>query len=162
MADDVTHYDAIEGYARTPSCIAGTRVPICASTTAARFDVAVHRWGATRELVWSAEGLPGREQHTPTDADAAGCGWEPLFEIPTDAAWKSGFYLVTLRASGAPAGRDVGYTGFVVRPQRPAARALFVLATNTWNAYNNWGGKSLYTGGKEVSFRRPWGSRRAV
>ena len=32
-----------------------------------------------------------------------------------------------------------------------------MLATNTWNAYNNWGGRSLYTGGKEVSFRRPWG-----
>ena len=32
-----------------------------------------------------------------------------------------------------------------------------MLATNTWNAYNNWGGRSLYTGGNEVSFQRPWG-----
>jgi hypothetical protein len=157
MADDVTHYDAIEGYAQTPSCITGTSVPLCVSTTATRFDVAVHRWGATRELVWSADDLAGREQHTPSDADAAGCGWDPLFEIPTETAWKSGFYLVTLRASGAPEGRDVAYTGFVLRPPQPTARALFVLATNTWNAYNNWGGRSLYTGGKEVSFRRPWG-----
>ena len=34
---------------------------------------------------------------------------------------------------------------------------LLVLATNTWNAYNNWGGRSLYTGAHEVSFDRPWG-----
>ncbi len=39
----------------------------------------------------------------------------------------------------------------------PSAPALFVLATNTWNAYNNWGGRSLYTGAHEVSFQRPWG-----
>ena len=32
-----------------------------------------------------------------------------------------------------------------------------MLATNTYNAYNDWGGRSLYTGGKEVSFRRPFG-----
>ena len=32
-----------------------------------------------------------------------------------------------------------------------------MLATNTYNAYNNWGGRSLYTGGKEVSFGRPFG-----
>ena len=34
---------------------------------------------------------------------------------------------------------------------------LFVLATNTWNAYNDWGGRSLYTGGHQVSFQRPFG-----
>ena len=34
---------------------------------------------------------------------------------------------------------------------------LLVIATNTYNAYNAWGGRSLYTGGKEVSFRRPFG-----
>ena len=35
-------------------------------------------------------------------------------------------------------------------------RALLVLATNTWNAYNTWGGRSLYTGGTQVSFGRPF------
>ena len=156
MADDITHYDAIEGYAQQPSCLAGEVVPLCTSTTSARFDVEVHRWGATRELVWSARDLTGREQPTPADADAAGCGWEPLVEIPSERSWRSGFYLVTMTAHDAPADRAVAYTGFVVRATTPA-RALFVLATNTWNAYNNWGGRSLYTGGKEVSFRRPWG-----
>ena len=37
------------------------------------------------------------------------------------------------------------------------ASALLVLATNTYNAYNSWGGRSLYTGGQRVSFRRPFG-----
>ena len=33
---------------------------------------------------------------------------------------------------------------------------LYVLPTNTWNAYNTWGGQSLYTGGSVVSFHRPF------
>jgi hypothetical protein len=157
MADDVTHYDAIEGYAERPSVLAGEVARICASTGSARFDVDVHRWGASRQPVWSARDLAGELQPTPADADAAGCGWRPLVEVPTGADWRSGFYLVTLTAHDAPAGRAVGYTGFVVRPVERSSDVLFVLATNTWNAYNNWGGRSLYTGGHEVSFARPWG-----
>ena len=41
-------------------------------------------------------------------------------------------------------------------PVATRARALLVLDTNTWNAYNTWGGKSLYTGGSQVSFDRPF------
>ena len=33
---------------------------------------------------------------------------------------------------------------------------LLLLATNTYNAYNDWGGPNLYTGGVRVSFRRPF------
>ncbi|NNE13226.1 MAG: DUF4350 domain-containing protein [Ilumatobacter sp.] len=44
-----------------------------------------------------------------------------------------------------------------MRSAKPSARTLLVLATNTWNAYNDWGGRSLYTGGHRVSFRRPFG-----
>ncbi|MEO7369339.1 MAG: N,N-dimethylformamidase beta subunit family domain-containing protein, partial [Ilumatobacteraceae bacterium] len=35
------------------------------------------------------------------------------------------------------------------------ADAILVLATNTYNAYNQWGGKCLYSGATQVSFARP-------
>ena len=157
MTDQVTHYDAIEGYSEQPSYLPGEVARICTSTAATSYDVVVERWGATRETMWSATGLAGVEQPTPPDADAAGCGWDVTVEIPIGAGWRSGFHLVTLTAHGAPEGRAVGHAGFVVRAGATRARALLVLATNTWNAYNDWGGRSLYTGGHEVSFRRPWG-----
>ncbi|MEM8905838.1 MAG: N,N-dimethylformamidase beta subunit family domain-containing protein, partial [Actinomycetota bacterium] len=120
----------------------------------------VERWGATRELVWSADDLPGTFTPPPSDADANGCGWPVSIEIPIGHDWRSGFHLVTLTAVGAEPGRDVAHAGFVVRgPERVADRApmLLVLETNTWNAYNTWGGRSLYTGGHRVSFERPFG-----
>ena len=46
---------------------------------------------------------------------------------------------------------------FVVRPQvgAPTAPILLALATNTWHAYNDFGGRNLYTGGTTVSLQRP-------
>jgi hypothetical protein len=57
---------------------------------------------------------------------------------------------------------------FVVRSANPGrdAKVLLQLATNTYNAYNNWGGFSLYgyngranNQGHRVSFHRPGGSQ---
>ncbi len=46
---------------------------------------------------------------------------------------------------------------FVVRPASAAsaAAAILVLATNTYNAYNQWGGACLYSDAVKVSFDRP-------
>jgi hypothetical protein len=161
VADDITHYDAVEGYCRRLSYSTGETVQLCVSTATATFDVAVCRWGEFREVVWTAKRVAGVEQVTPVDADANGCGWDVIVEIPVDPTWRSGFYLVELTAdsSDIEPNRRVGYACFVVLASaaQPRNRALFVLATNTWNAYNNWGGKSLYTGGHQVAFQRPFG-----
>ncbi|MEM7095903.1 MAG: N,N-dimethylformamidase beta subunit family domain-containing protein [Actinomycetota bacterium] len=155
MADDVTFYDDIEAYAASLSCRSGELMPLHVSTHARSYDVVVERWGATRELAWSVEGVAGAYTPPPDDADSAGCGWPISVEIPTDG-FRSGFHLVTVTADDARTGRETAHAGFVIRPTTPQNRALIVLATNTWNAYNTWGGKSLYTGGHRVSFRRPW------
>lgn len=158
MADDQTFHDDIEGYCGRLSYRPGETVGLHVSTRQPPYDVRVERWGSTRDEVWHASGLPGEFVPPPPDADSAGCRWPVSVEIPVDPMWRSGFYLVTLTAHGAPAGRDVAHAGFVVRgsPDRPH-RALYVLDTNTWNAYNTWGGRSLYTGGSRVSFARPFG-----
>ncbi len=161
MADDPTFYDAIEAYPERLSVQAGEPVRLCVSTTAPRYRATVERWGAersgtVRELRWESDWVDGVHHPVPDDADAKGCRWPVALEIPTGADWASGFHLVTLTAEGAPEGRDTAHAGFVVRAPEPTTSAIMVLATNTWNAYNNWGGCSLYTGGVEVSFRRPF------
>ncbi|HUF97955.1 MAG TPA: N,N-dimethylformamidase beta subunit family domain-containing protein [Ilumatobacter sp.] len=167
MADDITHYDSIEGYCNELSYAAGAVAEVCVHTHAASFSVSVERWGSAREPVWAADELAGAAQATPADADASGCGWSVSVEIPVDTAWRTGFYLITLTANHDDdhdddhddnQHRNVGYAGFVVTAAPDhAAPTLFVLGTNTWNAYNSWGGRSLYSGGTQVAFRRPWG-----
>ncbi len=154
FVDDQTFHNAVEAYCSRLSYRPGETVGICVSTTADSFDVQVERWGATREVVWSAFSQPGSYVAPPDDADAQGCGWPVTVEIPLEPEWRSGFYLVTLMAAG-----DRSHAGFVIRGA-PAVEdqqsILYVLPTNTWNAYNTWGGKSLYTGGTQVSFGRPF------
>jgi hypothetical protein len=82
-------------------------------------------------------------------------------EIPPDAV--SGYYEAKLEiVAGAHAGA-VGGVPLVVRqsPAAPASRMLVQVPVNTWEAYNPWGGKSLYQVGTskhavEVSFDRPF------
>lgn len=162
MGDDQTFHDAIEGYCTQLSHVAGETVELRVSTRADFFDVEIERWGALREVVWASAGHDGQLLEPPVDADSNGCGWPVAVEIPVDASWRSGFYLVTLSARWADrsqieTGREVNHAGFVVRSgEHPTAKAVLVLATNTWNAYNTWGGRSLYTGGHQVSFGRPF------
>src|SRR5262245_8686934 len=115
------------------------------------------RWCAQREVVWSRPDCEGIAHETPDDADAHGCGGPPALTLTVPPEWRSGFYLVTFRAHGAPDDRATSHACFVVRAVQRRADALLVITTNTYNAYNNWGGRSLYTGGHEVSFDRPFG-----
>lgn len=155
MADDVTHYDAVEAYCDRLSYLPGEGVGLHVWCATSHYDVTVQRWGG--EIVWRATGLPGVAHLTPDDADSHGCGWPVSLTVPIGPAWPSGVYLVTLHAQGAAHDRAYGHAMFVVRSGARTGNALLVLATNTYNAYNNWGGCSLYTGGHQVSFDRPFG-----
>ena len=157
MTDEITGYDAVEGYCGSLSYAPGERLTIHASCTTSTWSARIERWGATRDEVWRSGSLEGVAHPLPDDADAHGCGWPHGIEVDVPTTWPSGFYVVTLTADGAPADRATSHAAFVVRAGDQRARRLLVIATNTYNAYNSWGGRSLYTGGKEVSFRRPFG-----
>ena len=157
--DDTTFWDDIEGYCGALSYRHGEDLAVHVSSKHDRYDLRIERWGAVRDLVYSETGLTSQFYAVPPDADANGCGWPTALSVPIPTEWRSGFYLVTLTASGAAAHHDTAHAGFVVRPSQDGrtSNGLLVLATNTWNAYNTWGGASLYTGGSRVSYRRPFG-----
>ncbi len=82
-------------------------------------------------------------------------------EIPPDAV--SGYYEAKLEIVGGPNAGAVGSVPLIVRqsPAAPASAVLVQVPVNTWEAYNPWGGKSLYQFGTskhavEVSFDRPF------
>jgi len=161
----------IEGYSSKTSVAQGEAVGLCVSTSAAKFDIEVARLGLQRAVVWKQVGVPGQEQVVPEDASPNGCRWAESVTVPVGADWKTGFYEVVLRAADAGGkwshrGRRTAESSafFVVRAAKPGATAkiLLQLCTNTYNAYNNWGGSSVYAynslannQGHRVSFDRP-------
>lgn len=161
----------IEAYAGKISVAQGEKVPLHISTTAEKYDLEVARLGLDREVIWRQSGLPGNEYPVPESASAQGCAWPVALDIPVGADWKSGYYEITLKVAdrgGRWTGRGArtasGSAFFVVRQAKPgsSSKILLQLATNTYNAYNNWGGFSVYAynsrgnnQGSRVSFHRP-------
>lgn len=161
----------IEGYAGQRSVAQGEEVTLHVSTTAAKYDLEVARLGAERVVVWKKAGVPGQAYPVPEDASAMGCRWPESVRVPVGADWKSGYYEVALRAADnggkwtQRGRRTVESTAwFIVRQAKPGStsKMLLQLCTNTYNAYNNWGGFSVYAynslsnnAGHRVSFERP-------
>jgi hypothetical protein len=146
---------AVEGYPDQLSYLPGETVQFHCSARTSTFSVEIARIGARRTIVWQRQGIPGQEPSVPVDAYAAGCGWPVAFSLRIPEAWRSGFYEVALRGDGDDG--PAAHAFFVVRSPRPGqdSSILLVLSTNTYNAYNRWGGECLYTGATQVSFARP-------
>ena len=162
-ADDESLF--IAGYPNPMSCEPGQQVALHVSTNAKTFSLEIAREGAEREIVWTKEDLPGAEYPAgegsgrPGEAAMNGCAWPAALKLTIPESWRSGYYSVTMRGTSGTRRTQPVETFFVVRSAVPGGKAkiLLELATNTYHAYNNWGGSCLYSGPKfpRVSFDRP-------
>jgi hypothetical protein len=155
MIREQTDYCVVQGYPQRFCVTQGEAVELCVSSRSSRFSVTVIRDGASRERVLAMRNLAGRELPVPAEASTKGCGWPVTLSIPT-ADLAPGPYLVEFEAQGVDGPRALGHAFFVIRPRRPREGALLLpLSNNTYNAYNHWGGPSLYDGATQVAYDRP-------
>src|SRR6476646_7416759 len=146
--------EVVTGYCWPQSVGAGDEVGLHMSSSAGRpVRVEVARVGARREVVFSSDAVAVDEHETPKDAASKGCGWPVALTLDVDASWRSGYYAVVMEIDGGEKVRR-DYAFFVVRPAS-GARIVLALASNTWHAYNDFGGPNLYTGGTHVAMQRP-------
>lgn len=150
----------IDGYAKPLSVVAGDDVSLHLSGSGKRADIVIDRLGASAHQVWSKQNIACSEQPVPARASSDGCDWPASVSIKIPATWMSGYYRASLQADdGAKSSLF-----FVVRSSQPGkdTKVLLQLTTNTYNAYTNFGGHSLYSyhdrdglQGHRVSFERP-------
>jgi hypothetical protein len=153
-------FETVTGYCWPQSAAAGERVALHLSSAGARpVSIEVACVGATRHVVAEMTGIDAGDHPTPPDATEKGCDWPAATEIVVGADWPSGYYevLLTIDVDGK---RRQNRAFFVVRPDvaTTTARILWALDTNTWHAYNDFGGRNLYSGATQVSLRRPMAS----
>ena len=158
----------IEGYASDVSVEAGESLDVMVSTSVpSDFTYAVYRlgWyggdGARKVQVGpTLHGQPGPACPRDATTNRVECDWPVSFTLSIPGEWLSGVYFIKLhRADGFER-----YVSFTVRDHR-AADVLFKVSVNTDQAYNRWGGESLYFDssgtspsgmGFEISFDRPF------
>jgi len=137
----------ISGYGSAQSVAPGQRISFFVSTKASRFTASIFRmgWygGDGGRLMVSTPSLPGVLQPVPAPDPRNGllvCNWSESFSIEIPSSWVSGIYLVKLTSST----NHQSYIPFVVRGTRHRSPLLMIDAVTTSEAYNVWGGKSLY------------------
>lgn len=165
--------DLIAGYATAADVAQGDTLELHVSTEALVYDVLVEDALDPAAVLAQFDNVPGTHHAVPDSSFAWGCDWPVSLRVPIDPQWPSGVYYARLIASDIR-GRvltvaDTSFVPFVINEDDPgsASPILFQLSTATYNAYNNWGGKSLYpqnsTNNRRsyfVSFERPYRQER--
>lgn len=76
-----------------------------------------------------------------------GCNWPAALSFIVPSGWRSGIYYARIYQQGFENDETkVGYIPFVVKSANPdsTSKILFVVAWNTYQAYNYWGGGGFY------------------
>lgn len=114
-----------------------------------------------RKLVWRSPSITVPHQDTRDSAASVGTSWKPIVKNISTDQWRTGFYDVDFVAIKGLRYPHVAFV--VVQDPSFSGDVLVKLATNTYQAYNQWGGHSLYKSkfmgkgqrGYMVSFDRP-------
>jgi hypothetical protein len=142
----------VEGHFSQTSVAPEEELQLHASPTGdracAKMDVVLYRlgWygGAGGREVGRWTGIRLCPQPAPVRDPTSGlirAPWEAALSFTVPGDWASGLYLAVLQ----PKDGEPRYATFVLRESTPAAPLLLLSAATTHQAYNHWGGKSLYT-----------------
>lgn len=175
----------IQGYVSRISVQPGDTLQLHVSTSAAAaYRVEIYRLGWYGGLggrliacLPSCGGSePGATQPVPSPDANTGyldAGWPATDSITVGSDWTTGYYVAKLVLTDGLDAGQASWVPFIVRSPPGTSTPILVQASvNTWEAYNNWGGKSLYmfnssssevqasqtNAAAMVSFSRPFGT----
>ena len=157
---------SIEAFGSRVSVLPGENDDLRVSASAPTFTVEAFRmgdYGATQAaLAWQGGPFPAVKQPAGVEDPATRtmtAPWQVSTTVPT-TGWPAGAYLMRLQGSDGAR----GYVPLTVRSTSNAGRIVLLQGVTDWQAYNAWGGLSLYHGrdaqmesrAYAVSFDRPY------
>ena len=166
----VQDYYAISGYGSQISVNRGNSIDFFVTTTAPTFTIDIYRtgWygGVGARNMTSLGTFPGLHQAIPLPDPVTGivvCKWVKSTTFVVPATWTTGVYLAKLNASSG----NKSFIFFVVRNDSGHEDFAFQTSVTTYQAYNVYGGTSLYNNNTDksvykydtatkVSFDRPF------
>jgi hypothetical protein len=165
---------SLEGFASHVSAVSGDEVTLFVNTTGKAVQVQAYRMGYYQgiggRLVYQSDMVPAGQQRAPTISpglSTVSCPWSPTLSFTVDDTWPPGCYLLKLLGTG---GLEQ-YVPLTIRDDDSIAAYVIQNSVTTWQAYNLYGGYSLYFGptarggqdfanrARAVSFDRPYPQR---
>ena len=140
---------SIAGFADAVSAQVGDTVTLYVSTPADAFHVEAYRigyYGGTGgRLVWRSRSLHGHDQGGPIRTGGTNmieAPWSPSARVHIGRTWPQGIYVLKLVGSNGAQ----SYVPLTLRDDASHAALVIQNSVTTWQAYNDWGGYSLYHG----------------
>jgi hypothetical protein len=144
----------IWGYADVSSAEVGDTVTLYVSTKADQFHVEAYRMGYYQgiggRLVWMSDQVPGAQQPPPVVTSAENtieCPWLPSLSFTISDIFPPGAYLLKLVGTSG----EQQFVPLCIRDDSSKAAIVVQHSITTWQAYNRWGGYSLYYGNTDGS-----------
>ena len=112
-----------------------------------------------REWAWESDQQTIDAQPLVNTAASVGAGWTVTDVVSGTEKWKTGYYIVDI--IGDDGKHQDNVAAIIVRPTKRTGDILVKVSTNTFQAYNRWGGSSFYNSAlfndkaPMVSFDRP-------
>jgi hypothetical protein len=139
----------IEGFVSATSVAPGGKLDFFINTSAKQFNLSIYRsgyyGGKGGRLVYTTD-LQGQAQPACQSNHALGlvnCGnWSKSYSLGIPKDWVSGVYLAKVVR---PDTRGENYMVFVVREGYPKSDIVMQLSVTTYQAYNFYGNKALYS-----------------
>ncbi|MEY9888457.1 hypothetical protein ABIA35_001705 [Catenulispora sp. MAP12-49] len=160
----------IEGYADQIEVTSGDSFKLFVNTTAPQFTATALRigyYGGTQaRQVWKSPVTAGKVQPAATvraQVNTVSTTWQPSMTVST-SGWPEGSYLIRLDAVGGKV-KGARFVPVTVKSTSTAGKVVLINGVTTWQAYNEYGGYDLYSGGPRndyahrariVSFDRPY------
>ncbi|HEX8408971.1 MAG TPA: N,N-dimethylformamidase beta subunit family domain-containing protein [Thermoanaerobaculia bacterium] len=150
------------GYASLASVPQGSALELHIATSVSPFELEVVNL-ARPDAVLHTQTLSSSPRDC-TGLSEAGCRWPVTTVLNVPRNWPSGFY-----AARFPTAFGTRNVFFIVREDAPGstARMVIIATTNTYQAYNSFGGRSTYPSNSpqrahSVSFERPYHDNRGL
>lgn len=127
-------------YTNRLSIFPGENLDIFISAGNSPCSLSISRVTGVRTRVYNVENIETQAQAVPANCSENGCGWNKTTSMKVQKHWPTGYYDMSLKDSKG----ETTHHFFVVKARQYKARAVIVLATNTYHAYNYWGGFNSY------------------
>ncbi|WGV27942.1 DUF4082 domain-containing protein [Halotia branconii] len=163
--------ESIQGFATDISVNRGNTVSFKIKTNATNYRLDIYRIGyytgrGARKVATVQRSLT-QSQNQPSCLNNAATGLIDCGNWAVSASWNvpsnatSGIYFAKVVRSDTG---GASHIVFIVRDDASTSDLLFQTSDTTWQAYNNYGGNSLYTGSPDgraykVSYNRPFNTR---
>ncbi len=129
---------SIEGYINKNSYFIDEEIEIKCHSIFKDFNIEFFKYPELNKKIISLKNILGFKQKNNFNAYSNGAGWETTekFKIPKN--WTSGLYMIKLFDL-----KSEFYFSFIIK-EKLSKEITILTPTNTWQAYNDWGGSSFY------------------